>query len=68
VDYVDEQKELGESTTATSDPTPVDAVSTAPDQSDASSFLASMLPPDVNMRRRVVIALLRSVLADRKIT
>lgn len=38
------------------------------EQVDAVSFLSSLLPPDPNTRRRVVTALLRSVLADRKIT
>lgn len=38
------------------------------EQVDAVSFLSSLLPPDPNTRRRVVTALLRAVLADRKIT
>jgi hypothetical protein len=38
------------------------------EQVDAVSFLSSLLPTDPNTRRRVVTALLRSVLADRKIT
>lgn len=37
-------------------------------RADVDPFLLELLPEDVNTRRRVVTALLRAVLAERKIT
>lgn len=40
----------------------------AADEQDIDPFLRELLPEDRNARRRVVTALLRAVLAERKIT
>ncbi len=80
MDYVDESAELDpapeHSRVVVDDKTPAEGAivnairpeASDNEQVDAASFLSSLLPPDPNTRRRVVTALLRAVLADRKIT
>lgn len=64
VDYIEENapdREPGADTTAQPDPVPAPVEAVDP-------LLASLLTEDRNLRRRIVGALLRAVLADRRVT
>lgn len=67
MDYVNETTEVddagtGTTTSPTSDP--VNQIGASRDE--ATTFLQELLPTDVNLRRRVITALLRALLAEKK--
>lgn len=71
VDYLDETPEPRPAVTSTPDAALVDAVdapAAAPVTREVDPLLAELLSDDRNLRRRVVSALLRATLADRRIT
>lgn len=77
MDYLDDQAPEPKASTGTPEAPPAgeadleldaELATDAPASPDVDPFLLELLPEDRNARRRVVTALLRAVLAERKIT
>lgn len=67
MDYVNETTEVDDADTGTIANPALDPVSqVGASHDEATAFLQELLPTDVNLRRRVITALLRALLTEKK--